>query len=155
MAINKTIETQTLKAEFEELEVKSPRRKWPAVLIIIIILAVLALAAYYFYFIPQSHKIYQAVFLTNGQVYFGKISNENSKYPVLREVFYLQVTQTVQPAEPGQTPPSNINLVKLGGELHGPTDEMRINRDQILFIEDLKSDSRVVQAIQQFQQTPK
>jgi hypothetical protein len=59
------------------------------------------------------------------------------------------VTQPPQPITAGQTPPTNINIVKLGGELHGPTDEMRINRDTVLFIEDLKSDSKVVSAINQ------
>jgi hypothetical protein len=43
-----------------------------------------------------------------------------------------------------------INLVKLGGELHGPTDEMRINRDQILLVEDLRTDSNLVKAIDNY-----
>ncbi|MDO8599214.1 MAG: hypothetical protein Q7S02_03830, partial [bacterium] len=30
---------------------------------------------------------------------------------------------------------------------HGPTDEMRINRDHVLFIEQLRSDATVVRAI--------
>jgi hypothetical protein len=38
-------------------------------------------------------------------------------------------------------------LIKLGGELHGPTDTMQINRDQILLIEDLRTDSNLVAAI--------
>jgi hypothetical protein len=92
---------------------------------------------------------YQAVFLTNGQVYFGKLYEQNRQFANLREVYYLQVTQPPQPLREGEVPPSNINLVKLGGELHGPQDEMKINRDHILFVEDLKPDSRVVQAILQ------
>jgi hypothetical protein len=97
---------------------------------------------------------YQAVFLSNDQVYFGKLAQQNSQYPVLTDVFYLQVTQTLQPIEEGtqQTPRQNINLVKLGGELHGPEDEMHINRSQIIFFEDLKEDSQVVQAIKQFKE---
>ena len=154
MAINKTIQTEELE-EFEESEKRPAKRKW-RIIAIIVILVVLVWALYYFNVIPSgllpwSNKNYQAVFLTNGQVYFGKLSHENSRYPVLHEIYYLQVTQPPQPLQAGQTPPANINLVKLGAELHGPQDEMRINRDQILFIEDLKSDSRVLQAIQQFQ----
>lgn len=38
-------------------------------------------------------------------------------------------------------------LVKLGDELHGPKDEMRINRDQVLLWENLKGDSKVTDAI--------
>ena len=75
MAINKPIEMHTPEAEFGEFQSKPSRRKWPAILIIIIILAALALTAYYLNIIPSSlfpqlHKSYQAVFLTNGQVYF-------------------------------------------------------------------------------------
>ena len=69
---------------------------------------------------------------------------------MLREVFYLQVTQALQPKEQDAPPQQNINLVKLGGELHGPQDEMVLNRDHILFYEDLKSDSQVVKAIVQY-----
>ncbi len=93
---------------------------------------------------------YQAVFLTNGQVYFCKLSRQNSKFPVLRDVFYLQVTQPSSQIRPGELPSTNINLVKLGSELHAPTDEMRINSSQILFIEDLQSSSGVLKAIQNF-----
>jgi len=94
---------------------------------------------------------YQAVFLSNNQVYFGKLSNAASQYPVLKDIYYLQVTQVLQPADPN-APQQQLNLVKLGGELHGPKDEMRINRDQILFVEDLKPDSQVVTAIESFKQ---
>jgi hypothetical protein len=95
---------------------------------------------------------YQAVFLVNGQVYFGKLSGEAGDFMTLRDVYYLQVSQTLQPAPEGEeaTTVNDISLVKLGGELHGPTDEMRINSEQILLIEDLKSDSNVVQAIEEY-----
>jgi hypothetical protein len=101
-------------------------------------------------FLPRLGSQYQAVFLSNGQVYFGKLYRERSQYPILREVYYLQVMQQLQPGT--ENPTANINLVKLGAELHGPTDEMRINRDHILFIEDLKDDSQVVQGIKRFKE---
>jgi len=98
---------------------------------------------------------YQAVFLVNNQVYFGKLSNENSQFPVLTDIYYLQVNQPIQPAQTtkGQPAPAAnpaVNLVKLGGELHGPTDEMRINRDQILLVENLRPDSNVTKAIENY-----
>ncbi|MEK7464462.1 MAG: hypothetical protein AAB617_01650, partial [Patescibacteria group bacterium] len=98
----------------------------------------------------RGDKNYEAVFLSNGQVYFGHLSQEGRQYVVLRDIYYLQVNTPPQPAKAGETQPTNINLVKLGSELHGPEDEMRINRDQILFVEDLRADSRVVEAIGQF-----
>lgn len=97
---------------------------------------------------------YHAVFLSNGQVYFGKVSHPSSQYVTLQEVFYLQVQTTLQPkdedAEGEQTKQSEVKLVKLGQELHGPNDRMDINRDHVLFIEELKPESKVVQTIQNF-----
>jgi hypothetical protein len=94
---------------------------------------------------------YQAVFLTNNQVYFGKLYNTRSAFPVLKDIYYLQVTQSLQPKDPTAPVQPQINLVKLGNELHGPKDEMKINRDQILFFEDLKETSAVVAAIREYQ----
>src|SRR3989338_8488002 len=36
------------------------------------------------------HDIYQAVFLTNNQIYFGHLDT-HSKFMVLRDVYYIQV----------------------------------------------------------------
>lgn len=98
---------------------------------------------------------YQAIFLTNGQVYFGKINGGDTNYVDISDIYYLQVvTPPLQgnqqtgttPAATSQAQPQ-ISLVKLGNELHGPVDEMHISRPQILFYEDLKSDGQVVKAI--------
>lgn len=122
----------------------------------IVLVAVVLVALYSFGLIPWfTGSTYQAVFLSNGQVYFGKLFNESGQYPILREVYYLQITQAPQPIQPGEQPPTNINIVKLGGELHAPKDEMRINRDHIVFVEDLKNDSQVIQAINQFKEANK
>lgn len=88
---------------------------------------------------------YQAIFLTNGQVYFGKLSKVDDKYVELTDIYYLQVQQDVQPAEKDDNP--QVSLAKLGSELHGPDDKMSINRDQVLFWENLKDDGKVAKAI--------
>jgi hypothetical protein len=90
----------------------------------------------------------QAVFLTNGQVYFGKVTRDGGKTIVMKDIYYLQVQQPLQPAKENEQP--QISLVKLGNELHGPEDEMRINREHVLFVEDMKDDSKVNQAIANF-----
>jgi hypothetical protein len=87
---------------------------------------------------------YQAVFLTNGQVYFGKMTSISKTDVVIEDIYYLQVEGQIQP-ERGEQP--RLSLVKLGNELHGPKDQMTINRDHVLFWEDLKDDGRVVTAI--------
>ena len=91
---------------------------------------------------------YQAVFLTNGNTYFGKLSRANSQYPVLSDIYYINITQ-IQPKSEDDQSQQAISLVKFGGEIHGPVDKMIINRDQILFIENLRDDSKVVQGIMQ------
>ena len=121
------------------------KNKWMWVAAVVVVLVVLWAAGVIN--LPMSSK-YQAVFLTNNQVYFGKVSNLGSSFPTLTDIYYLQVTQALQPKTNGTQP--QINLVKLGGELHGPEDLMRINKDQILFVEDLKVDSQVVNAIKDY-----
>jgi hypothetical protein len=97
-------------------------------------------------------KQYQAMFLTNGQVYFGKISGLDNSYVRLTDIYYLQ-TQPAQPNSGSSTTQSqqNLTLAKLGGELHGPEDNMYVAKNQILFWENLKDGGKVVQAIKQSQ----
>jgi hypothetical protein len=96
----------------------------------------------------------QAVFLNGGQVYFGNIKNLNDKYMRLSNIYYLRVNQAVQPDQESSNQKENtqndISLVKLGCELHGPTDEMLINRDMIIFWENLKSDGQVAKAVAEY-----
>lgn len=89
---------------------------------------------------------YQAVFLDNGQVYFGKLERSGGEFYLLTDVFYLQSGISVDQA-------TNLALTKLGSEAHGPEDQMQINKEHVLFVEDMKDDSKVVQAIQQYKTT--
>ncbi|MFA6255023.1 MAG: hypothetical protein WC675_03240 [Patescibacteria group bacterium] len=97
---------------------------------------------------------WQAVFLTNGQVYFGKIAEQNKDYLVLKEIYYLQVVTSsntiAQPSDVQTQPEQRLTLIKLGSEIHGPKDSMMINREHVVIIEGLKDDSRVVQAINDY-----
>ena len=149
-----------------QLNQKKTRPIWPWLTVGSVL--VLALALVGFLFLErlkegntQPADKYQAVFLTNGQVYFGKLSNPTRDYLTLRDIYYLQVTQpplqgsvgqTQQQATQGQQP--QVSLVKLGNELHGPEDEMYISRSQLLFYEDLKEDGQVVKAIREYKVNP-
>ncbi|MDP2736693.1 MAG: hypothetical protein Q8O59_02830 [bacterium] len=98
---------------------------------------------------------YQAVFLSNGQVYFGKVTDANIQTLVLENIYYLRSAGNLQTSEAKNsttTPETdNFSLVKLGNELHGPEDKMSINLSQVLFVEDLKIDSKVVEAIRAYE----
>jgi hypothetical protein len=109
----------------------------------------------------NSSSDWQAIFLDNGQVYFGHMKSQNSQYVSLSNIYYLQVSPaqgstpaTGTSATTTDTANQQLTLVKLGNELHGPTDEMSINRDHITFIETMKSDSKVVTAIADYVKNP-
>lgn len=94
---------------------------------------------------------YQAVFLNGGQVYFGKIQDLNNKFLTMDSIYYLRVNEQVQPEQGEQSQAQqDISLAKLGCELHGPQDEMIINREQVTFWENLKDDGQVAKAIAEF-----
>ena len=129
------------------------------VLVIVLVLVGLIVIAAMFFGLSRNlsggnvkEDQYQAVFLTNGQVYFGKLSNTTSDYVTLEDIYYLQVTQNqtaddaLQEGENAAVDPQ-ISLAQLGNELHGPEREMFISQDQILFWENLRNDGDVVTAI--------
>lgn len=114
---------------------------------------VLLLALYWIgYFGARPNEdAWQAVFLTNGQVYFGKLETINRNFVVLTNIYYLQVSRPLQQPENAQQDEQqpNLNLIKLGDELHGPEDAMYIERKNIMFWENLKNNSNVVRAIEE------
>ncbi len=97
---------------------------------------------------------YQAVFFTNGQVYFGKLRPMNSQYMKLTNIFYLQTQSSdgTNSENPQKTAgdKNNVQLIKLGEEVHGPEDQMIISKDQVLFYENLKSNGKVAQTIAKY-----
>ncbi len=90
---------------------------------------------------------YQAVFLDNGQVFFGKLADTGSPYLTLRDVYYVQTL-----VERDKKETANI-LVKRGSEWHNP-DFMRINTRHVLVIEPVGPDSRVAQLIREAKAAP-
>lgn len=90
---------------------------------------------------------YQAVFMDNGQVLFGKLEKAGSDYPLLRDAFTLQ--GQVNP----DTKETKTALVRRSVELHNP-DYMVLNARHILVIEPVAADSRVAQVIKQAEPQP-
>ena len=88
----------------------------------------------------------QAIFLTNGQVYFGEIEKQDDRYLVLRGIFYLK-TQDQLNANNNER---KVSIIKLGDEAHRPEDRMFISRSQILYYEQMKKDSKINEAIDRY-----
>jgi hypothetical protein len=122
-----------------------------AVLIVLIILLLLARqqlsrAGIATLFAPSALELidgnsYQAVFLTGGQVYFGRLQQQGSLYFVLYDVFYLSV-----PSDSGAQP----QLIKRGSEIQAPVEPMIIPAGQVLYLENLRPDGQVATAIRRF-----
>lgn len=89
---------------------------------------------------------YQAVFFTNGQVYFGKLSPLNGESMKLTNVYYLQPNSD-NATSSDEVATSANKLIKLGDEVHAPEDELVILKSQIQFYENLKDDGQVAQTI--------
>ena len=133
------------------------------IVVIVVLVVLLALAS----FALWSHKAnsssayiqsdkYQALFLTNSQVYFGKLQRLNDGSYRLTDVFYIQSNEQTNPTSQEASDPAKEQskkqptLVKLGDELHGPTDEIIIRDNQVLFWENLKPDAKVSKAIEAY-----
>jgi len=109
---------------------------------LVVFVAVFAIVRYWDFVMtpPVGHAKYQAVFLANGQTYFGRYFDRLGPYAKVEDAFYI----TQQPtADDNQTPESRI--IRRGSELHRPTPEVLIPKSAILFVEDLRSDSQVAQ----------
>jgi hypothetical protein len=83
---------------------------------------------------------YQAVLLSNGQVFYGKLEQAGSPYPILTDVYWIR-----SQVDPQSKQVSN-SLVRRGGEWHAP-DRMVLNAQHILVIEPVRPDSTVAKLI--------
>jgi hypothetical protein len=133
--------------------------------IVAVIVLIAIIVAVKMFMTPSAHTTvgidknqYQAVFFTNGQVYFGKLKEMSPSSMSLTDVYYLETQNDDQKDEKDSKNPqstsaqdsSNVKLIKLGNEIHGPEDEMIISKDQVLFFENLKQDGKVAQTIKQY-----
>ncbi len=82
---------------------------------------------------------YQAVFLTNGSTYFGKLQPQGDDWFLLSDVFYLSASDQ-----------TGTQLIRRGSEAQGPKEPMIISREQVLFIENLRDDGDIVTLIKKF-----
>jgi hypothetical protein len=84
-------------------------------------------------------SVYQAVFLTNGSTYFGKLQPQGDDWFLLTDVFYLSASEQ-----------TGTQLIKRGTEPQGPKEPMIVPRDQILFLENMREDSEIAMLIKKY-----
>ncbi|MGE5312415.1 MAG: hypothetical protein ACM3MA_00195 [Acidobacteriota bacterium] len=90
---------------------------------VVVVLLLLAAGAYWWFtnkmgvpsYIDKSK--YQAVFLQNGEFYFGKVQAADETTVRLVDVWYVQKAAAAE-----EEATTNLELIKLGSEVHGPED---------------------------------
>jgi len=113
------------------------------VAILVFLLAVLFTQWWDFTLPAFGRAQYQAVFLANGQTYFGRYYDRLGAYAKIEDVYYLQ---QVQGSDASAAPDTKI--IRRGQELHEPTSRMLIPKSAILFVEDLTDASPIGQFMQ-------
>lgn len=131
-----------------------------ASLLAVFILAILLAGAtvYFLFFKTKSAvvspkaKDWYAVKLVDGEVFYGQIEDTKADPVVMANVYYNYDQAKAKEAGAGAAENSgNLRLVKRGKETHGPAGTMDIVRTQVLFMEPLKSDSKVLKAILEYE----
>lgn len=96
---------------------------------------------------------YQAVTLSNGQTFFGQIQQYGPGTYVLSDVYYLQAT--AETTDTAETDPaiveddagSGLQLVKLVDDVHQPLNYIVLNKDQVIYWQNLNTASPIIEAI--------
>lgn len=91
---------------------------------------------------PQLTTKYQAVFMDNGQVYFGQISGLGTAYPALTDVYYVE-----RQIDPKAKTVKNV-LVSAVGQWNAP-DRMVLNARHMVAVEPVSPTSTVAKLIEE------
>ena len=126
--------------------------------VVILAIALIGATAYWLFFRQQAGQVnsaknqnWYAVKLVNGEIFYGQISDTKSDPVVMSNVYY-NYDQTATADGKKEIPQTaNLRLVKRGKETYGPSGSMNIIRVQVLYLEPLKADSKVLQAILEYE----
>ncbi|MCX6796380.1 MAG: hypothetical protein NTW06_02680 [Candidatus Falkowbacteria bacterium] len=86
-----------------------------------------------------------AVKLQNNEVYYGQIDNTSGDPVVIKNVYYDYDEMNKGEKETNTT--DTLRLVKKGKETYGPAGVMELVRSNIIYMDLLKADSKVLKAI--------
>lgn len=132
---------------------RSSLRKSSTRLVVIptVLVILLGFLVAWIWLIPHGQRIktdgYQVVYLTNNQAYFGKLQNTDGDYLVIKAAYTAQEVQAPATSK-NKTPETQTTLVKVRDQVAGPEDSIALRAEQVLFWQNLRSDSKVTQAIE-------
>ena len=130
---------------------------------IVLVLAIIIMAGVFYWLVfarndqsagsNKEEQTWYAVKLVNEEVYYGQVADTGADPIIINNVYYsYEQALGEDDASAGSTQgrsesSNNLRLVKRGKETHGPSGSMNIVRSQVLYMESLKQDSKVLQAI--------
>ena len=82
----------------------------------------------------------------NDEIYYGQIDDIKSDPIVIKNAYY-NYDQANKEKNKEEDKSNNLRLIKRGKETHGPNGTMDIVRSQVVYMELLSDDSKVLQAI--------
>jgi hypothetical protein len=111
------------------MELRSKKSWVPWAILAVIIF--LVLTGIYWLSSKTADPVYSAVYLDNGQVYFGELSQE-----ILTNPYSIAENASGTP-----------ELVSISNSLIGPTNQIKLNESHVLYTETLASTSPVLKVI--------
>lgn len=126
--------------------------------LIFLIFVVVALVVYFMIFSGNKTEEKQvlnwyAIKLITGEIYYGEINDTKSDPVVIENVYYnydqIKEGEIDKNYIAGEN--TNLRLVKRGNETHGPAGSMNVVRAQVVYMEPLKEDSKVLKAIMNYE----
>lgn len=139
------------------IESMQPSKRSKALIIVLVVLVgvfVLGFLIRAIFFTAIRSQSFYAIFLDNGQVYFGKVEKQTENEIILGHVFYLKANTDLSTSNE-EMPNANLSLIKLGNEIYKPYDRMLINRSHVLFLEEMRPGSDIMNAIEKHEEQEK
>jgi len=130
--------------------------------LVFVLLAIIALMFFWFLFIRndgqnlnqetsgEKQGDWYSVKLVSDETYYGYIEDTSADPIILSNVYYNYNKLNKENTEEDNS--SSIKLVKRGKESHGPNGTMELVRSQVLFMEKLGDESKIKQAILDYEQ---
>ena len=117
------------------------------VLLIVLIIGGLAIAKVGPF---ATRTVWSAVFLGDNEVFFGHLKDVSSTEIDLTNVYYLQKSTPAASGTSTTQPPASLSITGLvANQIQCPTDFLRLNRNAVLYWQDLQDSSYVVTQLNQ------
>jgi len=154
-----------LKKDFSKInrpKIFKPREGLIRLIILVLAVIVVGATVYTLFFrhkgasVDSKAKSWYAIKLVDGEVYYGQVFDVKADPIVVGNVYYnydqakdTAASKTDLSKNFDET--GSIRLIKRGQETHGPNGSMDIIRSQVLFLEQMKAESKVLKAILEYE----